>query len=121
MNADTKPADRTRELHPKLVGRRIALLREVWHIGTQRELSRRLGVHSHTVGAWERGRSVPMPPDFAAVRDVLKTTLDFVFFGDVRGLPEETLYRLVHRDAPSATIRAVMLRARPDGATFEAR
>lgn len=61
---------------------------------TRKEMADKMEVDQNTYSPWERGRSYPNPKDLAVIRDLLKVTVDWLFYGDERHLSVECHERL---------------------------
>lgn len=102
LQAYNRPmADLTSSQIQQGFGRRLAYLREQRGYATQVALAAVVGVNPTAVNHWESGRNLPRPPDLLRLCQLLRVTSDWLFWGRVEGLAQET-FQLIssYRDAP---------------------
>ncbi len=74
--------------------RRLQSVREASSYATRRAFAEALGVAEGAYGKYERGESYPHPETLGRIRQLTGATADYLYFGDVSGLPL-ALYRLI--------------------------
>ena len=80
------------------IGRRISAARDALDL-SQVEVCRNIGVGETTWNNWEHGKRKPDPIAMVRFANAYGVTLDWIYRGDLAGLPGRILTRIIQRDA----------------------
>lgn len=84
---------------PKIIGKRLAALREALDIEKQSDFAAAIGVTKQTYNPWEKG-SRPLTFDGACkIRAKFKIPLDYLFYGDGADQLPARIYNKIQRAA----------------------
>ena len=84
---------------PKVIGPRLKALRRALEIETQVEFAHAIGIEKNTYNPWEKG-SRPLTFEGAClIRKKYGIPLDYLFFGNMDGLPDWVRIRLLKQVA----------------------
>lgn len=84
---------------PEVIGPRLKSLRRALEIDTQVEFAQAIGVEKNTYNPWEKG-SRPLTFEGAClIRKRFNISLDYLYFGELEGLPAWLRLRLMKQPA----------------------
>jgi transcriptional regulator with XRE-family HTH domain len=72
---------------PKKIGERLKALRLALEVPTQMAFANEIGVEKNTYNPWEKGSRVLTFEGACLIRRRFGVPLDFLFFGEMGGLP----------------------------------
>lgn len=79
-------------------GERLIHLRKQLGYKEAVDMADAIGVDQNTYTRWERGETYPQVPNLLKLKRVTGVTADYLFFGDLSGLP----FQLIRLLAPAA-------------------
>lgn len=86
------------------IGVRLQRIRSAFKL-TQTELAERTGLATSALNQWERGVHPPSLDKAIILREKLGITLDWLYFGDIRGLTPAQITDLTTAKLPAPTGR----------------
>lgn len=86
------------------IGVRLQRIRSAFHL-TQTELAERTGLATSALNQWEKGVHPPSLEKAIILRENLGITLDWLYFGDIRGLTPDQITNLTTAKLPAPSGR----------------
>lgn len=80
---------------PEAIGQRLRALRIAWgYEDNQAGFAEWCGVSSQAWNNWERGRQPPRLDQASLIRQRAQVTTDFIYYGDMRGVPHDIAIKI---------------------------